>query len=532
MSLLPRIGGSIGALSWPGRLAVLFLGLGVVALSFRLWPQWRHNPDLSHGFFMPVLFLLLVHEGRSGTPRYLSSGTANRLGFVTLLIGGLLALFASGLYAASVDWSHTLVNVMLTLSLVLFLGAGLIVLSRDSIRLVPFNWTLCAAIGLWLLATPIPPGTYSRLTMGLQLWVSENVLRTLHLIGVAAIRHGNIIDLANTSVGVEEACSGVRSLISCVFAAVFFSASLVSRPWARAAIILLAAPLALAMNFIRSLTLTLLANRNVDISGTWHDVTGFAVLGTTALILGGLALALEQGRKKPPTVEPIVNLQPRTADQWMLVGGLMCATLLSLFFYTHTRSSALRSDEPVPDLAALLPQGAPRWQEKSTNLFAFSGTLQTEFLAQKSYARPTESGPVEIIIYAAYWRPGQAPVSQVALHSPDACWPGSGWTPIPTTSPRASLMTEGRHLADAEHRIFKAEGDPQNVWYWHIYDRKPISYRDPYSALELLKIGWRFGFRSDGDQLFVRVSSNRPWSEIASEPVLVAFFQRTQKLGL
>ena len=31
----------------------LFLG-GLCAL---LWPSWQHNPDLSHGFFMPLVFL-------------------------------------------------------------------------------------------------------------------------------------------------------------------------------------------------------------------------------------------------------------------------------------------------------------------------------------------------------------------------------------------------------------------------------------------------------------------------------------------
>src|SRR6202040_4270378 len=133
--------------------------------------------------------------------------------------------------------------------------------------------------------------------LGLQLWITRSVLATLHLFGIAAIRDGNLIELANTTVGVEEACSGVRSLISCVFGGFFFSAALVRRPWSRVLIIALAAPLALAMNFFRSLTLTLLANRGVDISHTWHDATGYAVLGVTALLLGGLAWWLARGEK-------------------------------------------------------------------------------------------------------------------------------------------------------------------------------------------------------------------------------------------
>ncbi len=81
----------------------------------------------------------------------------------------------------------------------------------------------------------------------------------------------------------------MRSLVSCVFAGLFFSGLLVRRPWSRVLLIGLAAPLALLMNFIRSLTLTLLANSGVNINGAWHDFTGYAVLGATAILLGALA---------------------------------------------------------------------------------------------------------------------------------------------------------------------------------------------------------------------------------------------------
>ena len=52
------------ALSWCARLNLLLLGLGTAALAWLLWPEWRHNPDLSHGLFMPLVFLLLLHEAR------------------------------------------------------------------------------------------------------------------------------------------------------------------------------------------------------------------------------------------------------------------------------------------------------------------------------------------------------------------------------------------------------------------------------------------------------------------------------------
>ena len=52
----------------------------------------------------------------------------------------------------------------------------------------------------------------------------------------------NLIELARATVGVEEACSGIRSLLSCVFAGFFFAACLVRRP-VRRVVVIVAAPL-------------------------------------------------------------------------------------------------------------------------------------------------------------------------------------------------------------------------------------------------------------------------------------------------
>ncbi len=533
---------SLGALPPAARFCVAAIAVFVIALSVHLWPEWQRNPDLSHGFFMPLVFLLLLHESRAARrPRWLKPGAKTNATLALLVGGGLFALCAAGLYAAALDWSHALVNFTLTAALALLIGAAIVALAGERVKLVPCNWSAVVAAGLWLLCSPIPPGTYTRLTLGLQLWVSENVLSSLHLLGIAAERHGNVIELVRGSVGVEEACSGVRSLLSCIFAGLFFSASLVRRPWARALIIGLSVPLALVMNFIRSLTLTLLANSGVDIAGTWHDATGFAVLGVTAVVLGGLALLLERGEKVPAIPAPAATTPPSPGSGAPPVGGkfplaaltagLALAVALLTAFTLNTRSSPRRG-APIPDLRAILPAATPGWVVANTDLYEFRDTLHTDHLAQRTYHKITPTGPVRIIIYLAYWQPGQAPVSLVASHTPDACWPGSGWAPQKVDQPRAQLVVDRRALATAEYRFFKLGEEPEFVWFWHLYDGRPINYRDPYSASALLRIALRYGFRHDGDQLFVRVSCNRPWSEIEHEPLLAQFFARTQALGL
>jgi exosortase len=515
------------------RINLVLLAVLITAFSVLLWPQWRHNPELSHGLFMPLIFLLLLHESRTAGPaRFLPARGATTVALAGLLAAGLAALATGGLFTAALDWSHALVGFTLACALVLILLAGWLAFASEPVRLVPFNWISFTAIFLWLLCAPIPPGTYMRLTLGLQLWVTRSVLATLHLFGIAAIRDGNLIELAGSTVGVEEACSGVRSLISCVFAGFFFSAALVRRPWARIVVIALAAPLALAMNFFRSLALTLLADRGVDIGHTWHDATGYAVLGVTALLLGGLAWLLARGEKNGPLASSAPAARTARALQPWLAGGLALAVALVVLFVANTRR--IPPAAPVPDLAAIVPAQADGWKVATTgDLYRFADTLQTDHLIQRIYSKPAPDGSLQqVVIYIAYWSAGQAPVSLVASHTPDACWPGAGWVPEPTRAARVNLMVAGRMLPAAEFRIFSGDVYPQRVWFWHLCAGRLIAYEDPHSPRELLRLAWHYGFGLEGEQFFVRISSNCDWAVFTGDPLFREVFSRLQPYGL
>jgi hypothetical protein len=132
----------------------------------------------------------------------------------------------------------------------------------------------------------------------------------------------------------------------------------------------------------------------------------------------------------------------------------------------------------------------------------------------------------------AYWRPGEAPVSLVDAHTPDSCWPGTGWEAKPVPDTRSVLKLGGRMLAPAECRLFALNQFETRVWFWHLYGGRPVVFVDPHSAISLVKLAWHFGLGSQRDQLFVRVSSNRSWDEIAAEPILTRFFENLSPLGL
>ncbi len=528
----PPTTGRLPADTW----AVIALLLGLVTtFSWLLWPEWRQNPDLSHAFFVPLLFLLLLWESRRhGTSRWLRPGRLAALAMTVTLALGFVFFALAGLFAATLAWTHALVCVLLATALGCFLLAGLLLFADERVRFIPFNWISLTAIFLWMLVTPLPDGTYARVTLGLQHWVTGSVLQTLQVLGVPARQHGNIIELATTTVGVEEACSGIRSLISCVFAGFFFAGWLVRRPLGRLVLIVVAPLLALGMNFLRSLTLTLLANAGTDINGFWHDATGFAILGVTAAVLAGVAILFETKMvARPAAAHPAPAALPRGSLR--LFWGASVSTLaLGVFFFTSARP-AVRQGQTPPPLAPLLPIRADDWDVRTPNdLYQFADILRTSHLVERTYLRATGPDQItQLTVYIAYWAPGQASVSQVASHTPDACWPGSGWMAQTVASNRESPALPGLQISRGEHRVFKnSAGFPQNVWFWHIYDGHVINYQDPYSVPALFQIAWQYGFRRPGDQFFVRLSSNKSWAELKDEPIVREILTNLTHIGL
>jgi exosortase len=517
------------------KLNLALMAIFAAALVVQLWPEWTHDPDLSHGFLMPVVCLLLLHISRRPGPGDTLAPRTAMLLAAALGAAALAVLWVAGLFAATLDWTSPVVDFTLASSFALLGCAAVAAFADRRVALVGFTWTSVVAMGLWPLCAPFPPGTYTRLTQALQLWVSGSVMHTLGLLGVAAHQQGNIIELARGTVGVEEACSGVRSLISCVFAGLLFSAALTRRPWARFLVVALSAPLALVMNFIRSLLLTLLVNAGVRVEGAWHDATGYAILVVTAALLAWIAIALD--RRGPSTRgDPGPSVAPGGATaghaQGMLAAVLSVGAATLLFFVADTTSSAPAA-AVVPDLLAMLPSSAAGWEVETTHdLYRFAGTLRTDHLAQRTYRRGTPHGTDQVTLYVAYWPPGQASVGLVGSHTPDACWPGAGWVSSAVADPRVALGVGGATLPEAQHRLFMGSGYPQEVWFWQLYDGRTVDIGDPKSVPALIRIALRYGFRKGGRQAFVRVSSNRPWGEISREPFMAKFFGQARVLGL
>lgn len=509
------------------HLAVAAVLCCTITLCAVLWPHWTGNPDLSHGMAAPFVFIYLIHEARTrGTRRHPRPGPWLTVSAAALGLGALVFGVTGGLYAAGMGWGHPLAAGLCGAALAALIASVTLNLSHPSVRLIPLNWqSVCAAL-VWLPCLPMPPGAYSRLSGALQLIISKGVMLMLNILGVPATRHGNIIELAHCNVGVEEACSGVRSLVACMFAALLISALLLRSPVRRVVILLAAAPLAIAMNFVRSLGLTLAADSGMDISGAVHDITGYAILIATTLLLFGFAVLLERGdgtvEKSAPKPAAPCTRSEAAPKALVLTAVPITALLLVVGLTVLTLYPRKAINDRQADPEDVLARQLPGWtQRTSTGLEQFAGTLGTDKLVERTYASASQRTMVSL--YVASWPAGGSTPAQVALHTPEVCWPSSGWRLLPESLP-------GPVPPGAQARAFQSpSGEKQYVFYWHLYDGLPVANFNPRAPFEMMTLALRYGFRAPAPQAFLRISSDRPWSEIRHDaPVLHAL----DKLGI
>jgi exosortase/archaeosortase family protein len=138
---------------------------------------------------------------------------------------------------------------------------------------------------IWMLSAPLVTAVENAISLFLLGRVVAVVSFVFGVLGLPLVQQGNVLILPRGQVGVAEACSGIRSLVGCLFAGSFLAAVFLDSLWKK--ILLVAASLALAFttNLLRSLFLTAWAYAygSDAIEGPLHDGTGYAVLALTSV---------------------------------------------------------------------------------------------------------------------------------------------------------------------------------------------------------------------------------------------------------
>ena len=238
-------------------------------LAVAYWPSlskltvaWQ-SPEYSHGYLVPFFSCFLLWVRRD----LLKPDDLRRSwwGPVLLLISALMYVGGDVLGYGTIT----------TLSLLPCLAG--IVLLVGGWSLLRWSWPAIVFLGFMI---PLPMSLESMATYPLRrvgTLLSSYILQTF---GLPAVAEGNVILLSDNQIGVAEACSGLRMMMSSA-ALAFALAVLVKRPlWERIVIVLSAVPIALITNIFR-ITITGLC---YEFAGpelaekVFHDLAGWLMM--------------------------------------------------------------------------------------------------------------------------------------------------------------------------------------------------------------------------------------------------------------
>ena len=287
-------------------LTALLLGAGF--MMFVAWDQsywWRIKDDYGFGWLVPAFVAFVVYDrwprilaalkacAEPGSPRA-SGGAATAL---TLYIrasmagGGLLFLMGAFYRAGASSYPGTLAlslglgAVLLPLLLISSpepAGATVKVGFSNDARVKLVSLFVFPAL-VWLVSAPMISIIETNLSLFMLNRVTTVVFLVFETLGMPIEQHDNILQLPLGSVGVAEACSGIRSFTACLFAGSFLAAVFLDKIWKKVGLVLSAIFFAFFMNLLRSLFLTAWAYQYGPeaIEGKVHDLAGYAVLGMT-----------------------------------------------------------------------------------------------------------------------------------------------------------------------------------------------------------------------------------------------------------
>jgi exosortase len=246
-----------GTIAWFGLLMVLCYAPVLRAMV----AQWGSDPDMGHGFFVPVIAAYIVWQKRNELVAI--KPQPNWWGLAVVIIGAV-ELFV-GVLGVELFLSRTSFVVVL-IGAVWLLGGDLMLKK------------LAFPLFLLFFMVPIDAVIYNQITFPLQLLASRLADGTLTLMAVPVLREGNILELPNQRLSVVEACSGIRSLLSLTFLSLVYGYFFERKTWIRVVLFFSTVPIAIVANSSRVTITGVLTQVKPDAAeGFFHEAEGWVV---------------------------------------------------------------------------------------------------------------------------------------------------------------------------------------------------------------------------------------------------------------
>lgn len=468
-------------------LLVVLLGALYYLVLVHLGRQWWADENYSHGFLIPLVSAYLVWERRDRL-RALSPHPS--------LVGSLVLLVGLGLLFLGVVGAELLVQRISLL--VVLAGLVLFILGREFLRV------LTVPLVLLLFMIPPPQILFNAIAFPLQGLAARTAEATLRFLSIPVLREGNIITLANTSLEVAEACSGIRSLITLMALAATLACLTRIGTWRGLALVAVSVPIAVIANAARVAGTGVLAYhygpRVAD--GFFHTVSGWLLFLVAAALLGGAWIVLKAIGAKRHRHEPSGEREraqevvpaacwPRLTVRLGVSAALVGLALGVAGIISHGEAVPLRRSFEA------FPGRIGAWQGVREALPpSVLDLLRVSDYVNRLYVNPRS---LPIWLYVGYYetqRQGQI------IHSPQNCLPGGGWTILSHTYMPVTLPGRGEPVT-INRVLIGREGDRQLVLYW--YQERGRIIANEYAAKLYLVTDAATRNRTDG--ALVRISA-------------------------
>jgi len=262
-------------------LILIFIFLYHKAIA-KLISDWSIDPNFSHGFLIPFVALYMIwhkqNELSQVTPKSSKTG-------IYIIILGMLVHVAGNVGAELFLMRFSMI---ITISGIIIYIYGL-----------EMFWKVMVPVAYLIMMIPIPDIIWNKLAFPLQLFSAKISAYSINMLGIPVLREGNILHLANTSLEVVDACSGIRSLTSLLAltgAFAFLAPLSIIKKWI---LFFSAIPIAVAVNVIRlTITGAMAAWIGPETAhGFLHDMSGLIIFGA-ALILVYIVFIIEMKIEK------------------------------------------------------------------------------------------------------------------------------------------------------------------------------------------------------------------------------------------
>jgi len=453
------------------RFDLIVAGLLLAALWLIFWrhlsSEWRVNEQYNYGWFVPLLTLVLFWLRWEDRPE-LEAGPRSapaKSTLLALIILALLLLLPLRVFEIGnpdwrpLSWLHALLVTGITLGFIWYGGGRPWLLHFSFPVLFPF-----VAVP-WITPIEVP------IIQGLMRLVTSVAAEMVGLLGIPAQVEGNLIRIQSGLIGVNEACSGVRSVQTSLMIGLLFGEVKRFSAQRRLSLVLGAFAIALIGNFGRAVFLVWIgSNEGISAIDRWHDFAGYVILGL--VFVGTLFLASLLAKSEVSSTAPV----DRTGHQrdesrsffllpgfYFLISALLWIVALEIgadFWYrSHETSlaSTVRWDVRWPESAPGFHE--VRIQEGIRSALRFDTGREVVWREEDSPDAAT------YLLYFFRWRPGTSTILRARAHRPDICLPSAGWRQIADDGIREYPATKNlgvpfRHFAFAhnaapsEHPVF------------------------------------------------------------------------------